>query len=90
MKESVWKKEGMKMVVCEHGNWDIYDTGTCFAAIAKVDGCEDSYFGDINHVIKLIFKYKSYSIDEFTPYGLRLLYKTLKRRGYHLRDLFTA
>lgn len=80
----------MQQVTCETDtNWNIYcDSRRVMYAVAVRDGCKDSYFGDIKHIIGLIYDYNSFKESDFTIYGMSLIDGYLEKHGYKHSDLF--
>jgi hypothetical protein len=84
------KAEAMaQAVIVNDSNWDIVDIGEGrFDAIAIKDGCDNSTYGDIHHIRRLMLNYKTHTDPKkWTFHGLRLLKKTL-RQNETLKDFF--
>lgn len=79
--KSWFHHEPEKLFAIGNSNWDIYVQTehpedmkrTYLCAIAKVDGCRDSCFGDLTHIVRLIRE--NHFGDEFTDYGRQLMEK---------------
>ncbi len=71
-------------------NWSLYFDGKSLWSIANKpeEGTQNSWFGNIRHVISIIYKYGSYKINDFTAAGLQLIINDITPRGYTLNDLF--
>lgn len=58
-------KEQGELIIIGNANWDYYyyESTKSVYAIAKVKGCHDSYFGDLEHIKRMIqifgFTYKA-------------------------------
>ncbi len=73
----------------QDSNWNIYqDEKGIFHSIAIKPGCQNSYFGDLKHIVSLIYNYKSFKKEDFTEYGYSLIMEYLNKRGYTENDLF--
>ena len=62
-----------KLAICDpNSNWDTYINSKGLAlSIAKKPSCKSTFFGDINHIKRLISKgYFNGDLDHFTNYGL--------------------
>lgn len=56
-----------------HSNWDLYinDKGQCISK-AKKAGCQSTFFGDVNHVAKLITQ-DHFNVNNLNEYGRKCL-----------------
>ncbi len=72
-------------------NWNLYENENGFLySIAIKEGCTSTTYGNIKHLISIIYKYNAYKISDFTEYGLSLIDQYLKDRRYTRKDLFQS
>lgn len=70
-------------------NWDKYlDTETNYIrSVAIIPGCDDSQFGSLDHLVKLIAN-GHYTLKDFTQEGIRYIESHIEKRGLTLKQLF--
>ena len=69
------------------GNWVLTLKNNIIESIAIEEGCKDSQFGTLQHLIGLIFK-GYYKKDRFTADGLQIIENHINKSGYTLEELF--
>ena len=69
------------------GNWVLVVENDFIKSIAIVEGCNDTQFGTLQHLVSLIYK-GYYKKDRFTDQGLKAIESYLIKRKYKLEDIF--
>lgn len=86
----------LKQITATNNNWNLwYDTESKYIwsiAIpeAKNDGCSDTTYGSIKHLISIIYNYGVYKQSDFTAYGWNLILDYLKETRYTVADLMPS